>query len=132
MAKYELGQKKVFKPKAKSPLKKPQDPDSFVLRALLQASPHYLSGNYLAERLKMSRVGVWARIDKLRKAGLSIEASQNRGYRLAGEPDLLVKPLLNAWLKECGVSLPFYLLKKVARHVRSLKDYLKLFLLPYK
>lgn len=111
MAKYELGQKKVFKPKAKSPLKKPQDPDSFVLRALLQASPHYLSGNYLAERLKMSRVGVWARIDKLRKAGLSIEASQNRGYRLAGEPDLLVKPLLNAWLKECGVSLPFYLLK---------------------
>ena len=35
----------------------------------------------------MSRVAVWSRIDKLRKAGLTIEGSQNLGYRLAAEPN---------------------------------------------
>ena len=68
---------------------------------LLSASPYYVSGSLLAERLKMSRVGVWSRIDKLRKVGLSIEAAQNRGYRLAGEPKQLNIHLLEAWLSEC-------------------------------
>ncbi|MEC7543604.1 MAG: HTH domain-containing protein, partial [Verrucomicrobiota bacterium] len=67
---------------------------------LLSASPYYLSGSLLAERLKMSRVGVWSRIDKLRKVGLCIEAAQNRGYRLAGEPNQLNIHLLEAWLSE--------------------------------
>ena len=31
---------------------------------------------YSPSDLKMSRVGVWSRIDKLRKLGLSIEAAQ--------------------------------------------------------
>ena len=48
----------------------------------------------------MSRVGVWSRIDKLRKAGLVIEASQNLGYRLVAEPNSFNLPLLNAWMKE--------------------------------
>lgn len=112
MAKYPTGKKKAFKPKgAKLSAPKKNDPNLFVLSSLLQASPHYVSGNYLAERLKMSRVGVWARVDKLRKAGLSIEASQNRGYRLAGEPDVLVAPLLKAWLEDCKMDIPFYLLE---------------------
>ena len=58
----------------------------------------------MAQKLKMSRVGVWSRVDKLRKAGLSIDASQNRGYRLVAEPNLLNQPLLEAWLKECRKS----------------------------
>jgi BirA family biotin operon repressor/biotin-[acetyl-CoA-carboxylase] ligase len=112
MAQYPTGKKKIFYPKGKknSPRKK-LDPNLFVLSSLLQASPHYVSGNYLADRLKMSRVGVWSRVDKLRKAGLSIEASQNRGYRLAGEPDVLVRPLLEAWLRECKIDLPVHLLE---------------------
>lgn len=48
----------------------------------------------------MSRVGVWSRIAKLREAGLSIEASQNRGYRLAAEPDKFNQSLLEAWIHE--------------------------------
>ena len=55
-----------------------------------------MSGSLLAENLKMSRVGVWSRIDKLRKAGLVIEASQNLGYRLVAEPNSFNLPLLNA------------------------------------
>ena len=112
MAKYPQGKKKVYLPKVKkrSSTKK-INPDTFVLRSLLQATPHYVSGNHLAERLKMSRVGVWARVNKLRKSGLSIEASQNRGYRLAGEPDLLVRPLLDAWFKELNINYPLHLLE---------------------
>ena len=59
-----------------------------------------MSGSILAQRLKMSRVGVWSRIAKLREAGLSIEASQNRGYRLAAEPDKFNQSLLEAWIHE--------------------------------
>ena len=110
MAKYPLGKKKVVKPKGKFSAVRKKSPDSFLLSCLLQASPHYVSGNYIAERLKMSRVGIWSRVDKLRKSGLSIEASQNRGYRLAGEPDLLIRPLLEAWFKECDIDYPFFLL----------------------
>ena len=111
MSKYPSGKKRVIEPKNIAGVShKKTGPDSFLLHALLQASPHYVSGNYLAERLKMSRVGVWSWIDKLRKAGISIEASQNRGYRLAGEPDNLVRPLLDAWFNECKIDYPFYVL----------------------
>ena len=48
----------------------------------------------------MSRVGVWSRITKLREKGLVIEASQNKGYRIAAEPDRLVQELLEAWQLE--------------------------------
>ena len=79
-----------------------------MLSCLLQASPHYVSGNYIAERLKMSRVGIWSRVDKLRKSGLSIEASQNRGYRLAGEPDLLIRPFWKHGLKNAILIILFF------------------------
>ena len=73
-----------------------------MFRMLLASSPYYVSGSLLAQKLKMSRVGVWSRINKLRRQGLSIDASQNRGYRLAAEPDLLNQPLLEAWMRESG------------------------------
>ena len=110
MAKYPTGIKKASPLKnIKEDLHKQSDANLFLLSSLLEASPHYVSGNYFAERLKMSRVGIWARVEKLRKSGLSIEASQNRGYRLASEPDILIRPLLQAWLQNCNVDIPFYL-----------------------
>ena len=50
----------------------------------------------------MSRVAVWSRIDKLRKAGLTIEASQNLGYRLAAEPNNFNASLIRAWFDQIG------------------------------
>ena len=102
MPKYPPGKRKnVIPQKSKARKSKTENPSSYVLRMLLGASPYYVSGSMLAQKLKMSRVGVWSRINKLRQAGLSIEASQNRGYRLADEPDLLNLPLIEAWMKEC-------------------------------
>ena len=101
MPKYPTGKRKRgIPPKTISKAKVEKDPSSYVLRMLLNASPYYVSGSILAEKLKMSRVGVWSRVDKLRQAGLTIEASQNLGYRLAGEPNKFNLPLLKAWMKE--------------------------------
>ena len=101
MAKYPTGKRKRVKTsKFSSGLKMGNDPSSYVLQMLINASPYYVSGSLLAENLKMSRVGVWSRIDKLRKAGLVIEASQNLGYRLVAEPNSFNLHLLNAWMKE--------------------------------
>ena len=105
MSKYPPGKRRSVAP-AKEIIRteKAENPSSYVLRMLLSASPYYVSGSMMAQKLKMSRVGVWSRVDKLRKAGLSIDASQNRGYRLVAEPNLLNQPLLEAWLMECRKS----------------------------
>ncbi len=85
------------------------DPSSFLLGSLIKAKPHHVSGSALGEKLKMSRVGIWARINKLRKDGLAIEATQNLGYRLVGEPKIYNRFLIEAWLHECGLSCPVHL-----------------------
>ena len=103
MAKYPPGKRKSFSHKLKNANKtKGENPSSYLLRVLLSASPHHVSGSLLAQKLKMSRVGVWSRMEKLRREGISIEASQNLGYRLAGEPNKINQPLLEAWIKQTG------------------------------
>ncbi len=103
MAQYPAGKRKSFSHKPKESQKvHGENPNCYILRMLLSASPHYVSGSLLAQRLKISRVGVWSRIDKLRKEGLTIEASQNLGYRIAGEPNKIIQPLLEAWLSQSG------------------------------
>ena len=95
MAKYPSGRRETVTPKFRRP---PQDPGLFLLRALLIASPNFVSGTYLAKGMKMSRVGVWNRVNKLRMRGIGIEGARNRGYRLAEEPRLLNQDLLEAHL----------------------------------
>ena len=96
MAKYPPGKRETATPKLRKP---PKDPGLFLLKTLLAASPRYVSGTYLADGMKMSRVGVWSRINKLRSQGIVIEAARNRGYRLAEEPLLLNQSLLDAHLE---------------------------------
>ena len=62
--------------------------DAQILSAL-RAAPDGVSGADLAQRLRISRAAVWARIEELRSLGYDIEASPHRGYRLLGAPDLL-------------------------------------------
>lgn len=114
MTKYPQGIRKAAP--LKGSLSLPKDTDdlnAFLLRTLLRASPHYVSGNALAEKMKMSRVGVWSRVDKLRKSGLRIDACQNRGYCISEEPDLLNASLVSAWKEECGIRCPLYLSDRI-------------------
>ena len=51
--------------------------------SLLRERGDYVSGQELCERFGVSRTAVWKAIGQLKKEGFSIEAVQNRGYRLA-------------------------------------------------
>lgn len=60
--------------------------DVVIIRALLAAGDGFVSGNALAETLGISRVAVWARIQKLRASGTPVEAVHRRGYHLTAMP----------------------------------------------
>jgi BirA family transcriptional regulator, biotin operon repressor / biotin---[acetyl-CoA-carboxylase] ligase len=62
--------------------------DAKILSALRE-NPNGVSGAQLAERLKISRAAIWARIEELRGLDYDIEASPHFGYRLVSSPDAL-------------------------------------------
>lgn len=72
--------------------------DIVILKALLNAKEAFVSGNSLANALGISRVGVWARLEKMREQGFSFEAVRHRGYRLVHEPLQLHDRLTRAYL----------------------------------
>lgn len=113
MTKYPPGKRKTTDIPITTRSNSRENPSSLLLRILLKGSPYYVSGSSIAEKLKMSRVGVWARIAKLRKAGLTIEASQNRGYRIAAEPDIFNQNLMEAWLHEIKVKCKVFVSQRI-------------------
>lgn len=61
-----------------------------LLAELKQVRDAWVSGQFLSERLAMTRSAVWKQIGALREEGYQIEAAPRRGYRLCGVPDLLL------------------------------------------
>ena len=74
------------------------DNDTLTLKALLEGAPEFVSGNSLAKELGVTRVAVWARMEKMREHGFEIEAIPHRGYRLTTEPMSLHASLIRAYL----------------------------------
>jgi BirA family transcriptional regulator, biotin operon repressor / biotin---[acetyl-CoA-carboxylase] ligase len=64
--------------------------DCAILKAFYLASGRSISGEELAEKLKISRTAVWAHIAEFRELGYVFESQPNVGYRLVEAPDLLV------------------------------------------
>ena len=58
----------------------------------------YLSGEAISRSLGVTRAAVWKGMDRLRSEGWQVDSATNRGYRLAGAPDLLTAPLVEAFL----------------------------------
>jgi BirA family biotin operon repressor/biotin-[acetyl-CoA-carboxylase] ligase len=71
-----------------------------IVRELLAAGDGFVSGTKLAEMLGISRVAIWAHMEKLRLHGFSFEAVRRRGYRLTGRPMRLHEVLLRASLQQ--------------------------------
>lgn len=63
--------------------------DEEILQLLRENPSAFLSGEEIAERLKVTRTSVWKRVRHLRALGYEIEASTRSGYRLIRSPDLL-------------------------------------------
>ena len=81
------------------------DTDVVILKALLEANSSFVSGNTLATELGISRVGVWARLEKLRQEGFGLEAIRHRGYRLTEEPPVINEDLVRAYLELGGTKV---------------------------
>ena len=63
------------------------------ITSLLKADGGYMSGEYIASKIGVSRAAVWKTIGQLRKTGYVIESSQSRGYKLISSPDLCMPDL---------------------------------------
>ena len=66
--------------------------------ALLRTSSDYISGQAICEKLGVSRTAVWKNINALKAEGYIIDAVNNKGYRLVGEPDIVTKEKIEAAL----------------------------------
>ncbi|MFR1566442.1 MAG: biotin operon repressor, partial [Christensenellales bacterium] len=63
-----------------------------------------VSGQELAERLRVTRAAVWKAVKVLKADGHSIEAVRNRGYRLSDESDIISREGIKSELKHsCDV-----------------------------
>lgn len=62
---------------------------SQILNLLKKSGKDFLSGEDLAESLKVSRTAIWKHIKALRDSGYNIESVPRNGYRLVDSPDLL-------------------------------------------
>jgi BirA family biotin operon repressor/biotin-[acetyl-CoA-carboxylase] ligase len=73
--------------------------EHLILRELLAHEPDWVSGAALAQKLGMSRVGVWQHMERLRAAGFEFEAQRAHGYKLKTRPPTLHAVLIETLLK---------------------------------
>jgi len=69
-----------------------------ILERLVMSKGEPVSGERLADELKVSRAAIWKHIQALRDEGYMIESSTNQGYSLAGSPDMLTPGVIKAGL----------------------------------
>jgi BirA family biotin operon repressor/biotin-[acetyl-CoA-carboxylase] ligase len=60
-----------------------------LLHHLKEGRGSWVSGQFLSERMAMTRSAVWKQVGALKADGYVIESSTRKGYRLVGVPDLL-------------------------------------------
>lgn len=71
-----------------------------VLMYLIEHKGEVISGQELADKLAISRTSIWKAIKTLQTEGYQIEATTNKGYLLAHEPDVLSKSFLYSQLTD--------------------------------
>lgn len=59
------------------------------MELLQESRGTHMSGEEIAQRLSVTRAGIWKAVKALREEGYQIEAVTNRGYILQGGPDVL-------------------------------------------
>ncbi|GEN31792.1 BirA family biotin operon repressor/biotin-[acetyl-CoA-carboxylase] ligase [Cerasibacillus quisquiliarum] len=60
-----------------------------LIAILANNQDKYISGQYLSEKLDISRSAIWKHMKELEKDGYEIEARQRRGYRIVSFPNKL-------------------------------------------
>lgn len=85
-----------------------------VLDFLTEATPEPISGQYIADQLKLSRNAVWKAIEQLRSEGYHIEQQARKGYRLIDAVNHLEIAQLNQKLAPLWPELKIVLEKAVS------------------
>lgn len=93
-----------------------------ILDLLKNNANDYISGQELADRLFVTRAGIWKAIKALQKEGYNIEAVTNKGYRLISDTDELTKTGVDNWLKEYGVDFKTLVFDEVDSTNNVVKD----------
>ena len=80
-----------------------------VLAVLERGRDRYISGQELAETLKISRTAIWKAVKALEEDGHKITAINNKGYKLEAESDVLseegVRVSLPDKFKQCPITV---------------------------
>lgn len=95
-----------------------------VLLLLENQKETFFSGQEIAEKLSVTRAGVWKAVKALQKEGYAIEAVNNKGYALKKSPDVLSAAYMERKLEEAGVTLKIQVKKKVDSTNNVLKQYI--------
>ena len=78
-----------------------------VLKALEENRDRYVSGQFLADSLSLSRTAIWKAIGLLRDEGYAIDSVTNKGYRLDPNNDILtsqgIYPYLDDDIKDIDI-----------------------------
>lgn len=77
-----------------------------VLSILENARGHFVSGQELAEQLKLSRTAVWKAVRCLEEDGHHITALKNKGYMLEADSDRLSAQAIKIWTSEKYADMP--------------------------
>ncbi len=70
-----------------------------IFEMLKNADGCFVSGENIADKLKVSRTAIWKHIQQLRKRGYDIESSERRGYKLKDVPDLITPDIVQSGLE---------------------------------
>lgn len=60
-----------------------------ILDLIKSSGDEYISGQYISEKLCVSRTAIWKYINSLKEDGYVIESISKRGYKLLSSPDIL-------------------------------------------
>src|SRR5690625_3962077 len=58
-----------------------------LIQLLQENDTKYISGQYLSDKLNISRTAIWKHMNELKKDGYVIEGKANRGYRIISYPN---------------------------------------------
>ncbi|MBL4935957.1 biotin--[acetyl-CoA-carboxylase] ligase [Clostridium sp. YIM B02515] len=72
---------------------------SDILELLKNDKNDFISGQYISEKLGVTRTAIWKHINQLKEDGYEIESISNKGYRLVSSPDLLTSEEIKPYLK---------------------------------
>lgn len=86
---------------------------SEILHILESNKGRNMSGQELADILKVSRTAVWKAINSLKVEGYSIEATSNKGYSLSSSSDVLSSEGIKLFLNEEFQNIPITVYKTI-------------------